>query len=196
MTRATYLLSQQNIDRHDSSQHCILHLRRLSLRSTKLGDGFKVNDIGMLNGDLETSSLGLIFLSRSRRSRIFKGKQDFALQGFLGSSEGRKRGRREEVFSTIECSVLERSCVFGSKGFAIRCEDLLHQQARQLARRSVVLGRFLAVGHSDDRGNINIVMLNQLSRSTGESNLVKVCKDVDGGSGYSRSGSRMVICQD
>lgn len=191
----THLLSQQDIDRHDSSQHHLIHLRRLFLRSTKLGDSFKVDNICMLNGDLEPSSLGLVFLSRSRRSRIFEREHDFALQRFLGSSEGGKRRRREEVFSTVEGSVSERRCIFRSKSLAIRCEDLLHQQQRKLSWRSVILGRFLAVCHSDDRGNINIVMLNQLSLSSGESDLVKVGEHVNGVSGCSTSRSRVVVGQ-
>lgn len=176
----THLLSQQDINRHDCCQHCRLILNRLPLASTEPRNSFQVNDRGVLDSDLESSSLRLVFLTRPRRSRVFERQHDFTLERLIGAFESGNRRRREKVLAAVECSLSERHRVLRTEGVAVPLENLLHEQQRQLARWSIILGRFLAVCHADDRGNTDIVMLNRLSLSAGEPNLKEVGKDCDG----------------
>lgn len=176
----THLLPQQDINRHDCCQHCRLILNRLSLPSAEFRNSFQVNRRGVLDSNLESSPLRLIFLTRPGGSIFFKRQHDFTLERFLGSLESGNRRRREKVLTAVECSLSERRRVLVAEGLAVFLEDLLHEQQRQFARGSVVLWRFLAVGHANDRGDIDIVVLNCLSLSAGESNLKEVGKDRDG----------------
>lgn len=57
----------------DSRQHRLLNLRRLLLPPAEFRNGFQVDITRMLERDIESSTLWtfLLFLSRSKRSRIF-----------------------------------------------------------------------------------------------------------------------------